>query len=140
MVLSFEGKFVCVDTECQCTTYCSSHATLQASFRKVKKTYELVVRLFKKVCKHCQKKSEVHLNFDADDEIFERTVPYIALQICLLMKSDTSMKLRSKNYLSQELAMCEPIQEISEAMKYFHSQHYEECCACIHGQCVYMNN
>ena len=110
---------------------------MQASFRRVdNKHFELVVRLFKKICKNCLKKSEVFMNHDADDEIFERTVPYIALNLCFLMRNDNSIKLKSLNYFEQELEMCEPIQEISEAMKYYHAKHSKECCACVHGHCV----
>ena len=60
--------------------------------------------IFRKICQTCQKLSEVEMNFEYDDEIFDRTIPVIALKILTLMCSDKKIKV-SESIVRGNLAL-----------------------------------
>ena len=52
------------------------------------------------------------MNFDYDEEIYDRTIPVIALKVLTLMCSDKKIKV-NESIVREDLAMQEPIEEIS---------------------------
>jgi hypothetical protein len=88
-LINFAGKYTCITTDCISTTFSSTHASMKLHVRSTaKKEYEIVVQFFRKVCKNCKMLCDIQLNLDLDDEIFDRVVPFMALQVAHLMKKD----------------------------------------------------
>ena len=74
------------------------------------------------------------MEFEAQDEgELERLIKFMSLKLCLSMYTNKQLSnefLYSKTEIMDELSFFQPIDDISKSMKYYHSLHENECCAC----------
>ena len=139
-LISFNAKFSCTNTKCYSVMWSSSRATMQFNYKCISPgVYHIVIRGYKRVCAKCHTKSDVEFE-NQDEEDLERIVKFMALKLSLYIKSDKHQSKKfflSREDMLDELSYYKPIDEISKSMKYYHSLHVDECCACFHDFCVY---